>query len=178
MSTENIISCSIPQDLTPLSPNGFMLSISKLPDVTFFAQSVNLPGITLGDPQFANPFRNQPIPGETLTYDNLEVQFLVDQKMLNYRTIYNWIVALGFPETYQQYITLVQGDTTNYSELATNYSDATLSVLTGTNQVAQQINFIDMFPVSLDSINFASTNTDVQYVVGRVTFAYGYYKLI
>ena len=72
----------------------------------------------------------------------------------------------------------MQGDTTNYSELATNYSDGTLSVLTGTNQVAQQISFIDMFPVSLDSINFASTNTDVQYVVGRVTFAYGYYKLI
>ena len=93
----NTISCPIPSNISPLSPNGFMFSVTKLPQVDFFCQQVNLPGITLGSPEFGNPFNVAPIPGETLTYDTLEVQFLVDESMQNYRAIYNWVVALGFP---------------------------------------------------------------------------------
>jgi hypothetical protein len=174
----NTISCPIPANITPLSPNGFMFSVSKLPDVQFFCQQVNLPGISIGAPEFGNPFRTSPIPGDMLTYDELTVQFLVSEDMANYRAIYNWIVALGFPENYNQYINLVASDTNNYSELAKNYSDGTLSILNSNNQVSQQIQFYDMFPSSIDSISFAATNQDVQYVVGNATFRYAYYKFI
>lgn len=176
--TSPIISCPIPDNITPLSPNGFMFNITKLPSLSFFCQQVNIPGITLGAPEFGNPFNVQPIPGETLTYDQLTVQFLVDSQMSNYKAIYNWIIALGFPQSYQQYITFTAQDTLNYSELAKNYSDATLSILAGNNQTAQTIQFFDMFPITIDSLTFASTNTDVQYLVGNATFRYGYYKFL
>lgn len=176
--TTSTISCPVPANINPLSPNGYMFSISKLPSISFFCQSVNIPGITLGAPEFGNPFNVAPIPGETLTYDQLTVQFLVDENMENYRAIYNWIIALGFPESYQQYTTFVSGDTTNYSELARNYSDASLQILSGSNNIAAQIQFNDMFPISLDSLQFAGTNTDVQYLVGNATFRYGYYKFL
>jgi len=172
------ISCPIPENISPLSPNGFMFSISKLPDLQFFCQQVNLPGIHLGAPEFGNPFRTSPIPGDMLTYDELQVQFLVAEDMSNYRAIYNWIVALGFPESYDQYLGLLDGDTTNYSELAKNYSDATLSVLSSNNVVSQQFMFFDMFPTSIESLTFQSTNQDVQYLIGNVTFRYAYYKFI
>lgn len=172
------ISCPIPDNITPLSPNGFMFNITKLPNLSFFCQQVNIPGITLGDPEFANPFATQPIPGEHLTYDQLTVQFLVDSDMANYKALYNWIIALGFPQSYQQYINFTGSDTLNYSELATNYSDATLQILAGNNQVSQTLQFIDMFPITIESLQFASTNTDVQYLVGQATFRYGYYKFL
>jgi len=172
------ISCPIPENITPLSPNGFMFNITKLPSLSFFCQSVMIPGITLGAPEFGNPFNVQPIPGETLTYDQLTVQFLVDSNMANYKAIYNWIIALGFPQSYDQYITFNEADTINYSELAKNYSDATLQILSGNNQIAQNIQFFDMFPTTIDSLQFASTNTDVQYLVGNATFRYGYYKFL
>jgi hypothetical protein len=173
------ISCPIPNNITPLSPNGFMFSISKLPDMSYFCQQVNLPGITLGAPEFGNPFNTQPIPGETLTYDQLTVQFLVDSDMANYKAIYNWIVALGFPQSYDQYITFVNQDQRGaLAELARNYSDATLQILSGTNVPSQIVQFNDLFPVSIDSIVFESTNQDVQYVVGNATFRYGYYKFL
>jgi hypothetical protein len=172
------ISCPIPDNINPLSPNGFMFNITKLPNLSFFCQQVNLPGITLGAPEFGNPFNVQPIPGETLTYDQLTVQFLVDSDMSNYKAIYNWIIALGFPQSYEQYITFNENDTLNYSELAKNYSDATLSILGANNVPSQIIQFNDMFPITLDSLMFASTNTDVQYLVGNATFRYGYYKFL
>ena len=172
------ISCPVPTNINPLSPNGFMFNIQKLPSLSFFCQSVNLPGITLGAPEFGNPFNIAPIPGETLTYDQLTVQFLVDENMANYQAIYNWIIALGFPESYEQYTTFIDSDTTNYSELATNYSDATLQILTANNATAKTVQFIDLFPIGIDSLQFAGTNNDVQYLIGNATFRYGYYKFL
>ena len=172
------ITCPIPSNIVPLSPNGFMFNITKLPSLSFFCQQVNIPGITLGAPEFGNPFNVQPIPGETLTYDQLTVQFLVDSRMENYKSIYNWIIALGFPQSYEQYITFTEADTLNYSELATNYSDATLTILNGNNTTSQVIQFYDMFPTTIDSLMFAATNSDVQYLVGNATFRYGYYKFL
>jgi len=156
-----------------------MFSVKKLPQINFFCQQVNLPGITLGAPEFGNPFNVAPIPGETLTYDSLDVQFLVDENMQNYRAIYNWVVALGFPETYTQYLNFVNSNELNQtSELAKNYSDATLTILGSNNKPVQNIQFHDTFPVSISSLTFQSTNQDVQYLVGTATFRYGYYKFV
>lgn len=169
---------SIPSQINPLSPNGFQFSVQKLPDITFFCQSANLPGIILGEPTFATPFSTQPIPGDTLSYEPLELQFLVDENMQNYRILYNWIVALGFPESYEQYINLKNNDNIGYSDLATNYSDATLQILDSNNQAIQTVQFYDVFPTNISSLQFASTNEDVQYLVGNVTFKFGWYKLL
>ena len=176
---ERILTCPVPQNINPLSPNGFMFSIQKLPAVSFFCQQINVPGITLGAPEFGNPFNIAPIPGETLTYDQLQVQFLVDENMENYMAIYNWIVALGFPQSYEQYTTFFNEDQrASISELAKNYSDGTVQVLGSNNNAVRTINFVDMFPVSIDSLTFQSTNQDVQYLVGNATFRYGYYKFV
>jgi hypothetical protein len=163
-------------NLSPLSPNGFNFTISKAADIAFYCQQANLPGITLGEPTFSTPFATNPVPGDALTYDSLQIQFLVDEEMLNYNVLYNWIVALGFPESYDQYVTFLAGDTTQYDELAKNYSDATLEILDSNNNVVRTITFYDAFPTTLDSITFASTNEGVNYVVGSATFRFGHFK--
>jgi hypothetical protein len=173
------LTCPIPNNINPLSPNGFLFSIQKLPTLNFFCQQVNLPGILLGAPEFGNPFRSTPVPGETLTYDQLTVQFLVDEEMSNYKSIYNWLVALGFPTSYEEYLTFLNSDERNItSELAKNYSDATIQILGSNNATVQTVQIIDLFPISLDSLVFQSTNQDVQYLVGNATFRYSYYKFL
>ena len=169
---------SIPTQINPLSPNGFQFSISKLPDISFFAQQVNLPGLTLGEPTFSTPFSTQPIPGDTLSYSELNLEFLVDENMTNYKVLYNWIVALGFPESYDQYINQQSSDTIAYAELAKNYSDATLQILDSNNQPIQTIQFYDVFPTTIESMTFASTNDDVRYITGQCTFKFGWYKFL
>lgn len=114
-----------------------------------------------------------------MTYDQLTVQFLVDETMTNYKSIYNWLVALGFPNSYDQYISFINDDDRGItSELAKNYSDATLQILGPNNTAIQTVEFHDLFPVALDSLVFQSTNQDVNYLVGNATFRYGYYKFI
>lgn len=169
---------SIPAGLNPLSPNGFNFSISKVPNVSFFCQEANLPGITLGEPTFSTPFSIQPLPGDTLTYDPLVIQFLIDEQMLNYNVVYNWIIALGFPESYAQYKSLLAGDTVVYSELAKNCSDATLQILDSNNNAIRSVTFYDVVPTSLGALTFTSTNDGVNYLVGTATFKFGHYNFV
>lgn len=173
------ITCPIPNNVNPLSPNGFQFNISKLPEVNFFCQQVNLPGILLGAPEMGTPFSIQPIPGDTLTYDTLQLQFLVDEEMTNYMAIYNWIVALGFPQSYDQYVNFVSADQRNITnELMRNYSDGVLQILNSSNNVAKTIQFRDMFPTAIESLTLASTNTDVNYLIGSATFKFAYYEFL
>jgi hypothetical protein len=174
----NTISCPVPGNIVPMSPNGFNFSVNKLPDLTFFCQQVTLPSLSIGSPEQNTPFVTTPIPGEMATFDQLQVQFLVDSQMQNYKAIYNWLVALSFPEKYEQYTNYINGDTNTYSELAKNYSDGSLSMLNGNNNVAATVQFIDLFPISLEGLTFQSTNSDVQYLVGNATFRYSYYKFL
>jgi SAM-dependent MidA family methyltransferase len=169
---------TIPTTINPLSPNGFMLTVNKLPDLSYFCQQANLPAINLGVADFTTPLSVQPIPGEMLTYDQLDVQFLVDANMANYKAIHEWIVGLGFPEKWEQYSNFISHDTYARTELSKNFSDATLSILSATNTVVQTIEFKDLFPISLESLVFQSTNTDVTYLTGHVVFRYGYYKFL
>lgn len=167
---------SIPQTTNPLSPNGFKFIIQKLPDIEYFCQKVHVPGITFGAPRLATPFAKIPIPGDELTYDNLNVQFLIDEKMDNYISIYNWIVALGFPQNYQQYVDYVSANQSmTLSELATNFSSATMQILNNTNNPVKTINFNDLFPIALETLEFDSTTEGVNYLVGSATFSFSYY---
>ncbi len=170
---------TVPDNVNFLSPNGFRFEINKLPDLTFFAQEVNLPGLSLGEPEFGTPFARVPVPGETLTYDAFEIRFMVDEEMANYKAVYNWMVALGFPESYTQYVELVdEAQIAAISELATNYSDAQLQILSNVNTSNQSVQFYDCFPIALSSIVFQSTNSDVPYVVANATFKFSYYKFL
>lgn len=167
---------SIPSTLSPLSPNGFNFSITKAPAITFFCQEANIPSITLGDPAFETPFTSAPVPGDHLRFDVLMVNFLIDEKMDNYSLIHNWLIGLGFPESYTQYTNLLSEDTTKYDELIKNYSDATLQILDANNNPIRTITFTDCFPISLESLTFSSTNDDVSYLIGSATFRFTLYR--
>jgi len=178
------ISCPIPADINPLSPNGFRFGIDKLPEVSFFCQSVNLPGVILGAPDFGNPLNVTPVPGESLTYDTLSVQFLIGEDMSNYKAIYNWIVGLAFPQEHEQYQRLVSAGTApgsfigSGSELRQMTSDGTLEILNSNNKPATTVAIYDMFPTSLDSLTFESRNSDVTYLIGNMSLRYSYYKFL
>lgn len=172
----NRLSCPIPTNINPLSPNGFMFSIQKLPSVTFFCQEASIPSMILGSPTFNNPFASIPLQGEMLSFEPLKLQFLIDEDMLNYKAVHHWMVGLGFPENYNQYIDFTAEDTLSISEVSKGYSDATLTILGSNNVAVQSIRFIDTFPTNIESLSFQSTNNDVRYLVGSVSFKYSYYK--
>ena len=177
--TNRTLTCPVPENINPLSPNGYMFTLARLPSLSFFCQEVSLPAITLPEATQLTPFTKVPLSGDQIDFDTLRVQFLIDEKMANYRAIHDWIVGLGFPQNNEQYTFEVgNSPVPGLSEVAKSSSDASLVILGNNNTPIQVIQFADCVPESLESITFASTNQDVQYLIGSCSFRYSYYKFI
>lgn len=170
---------NFPSNINPLNPNGFRFDLQRVPNLTFWCQSIQLPSLILGEPAMFTPFAQVPIPGETLQYGELSLEFLVSEDMENYQLLYNWLIALGFPESYEQYVNFDSADDRELtSTLSRNYSDGTLTILNNNNQPSKQVHFVDMFPTALDALTFDTKVQDVQYLTSRVTFRFSYYEFI
>ena len=167
-----------------MSPLGFKLIITKTPKVDFLCQAANIPSISMGTAIQPSYLKDIPVPGDKVLYDDLNVRFLVDEKMENYLAIHKWITGLGYPESIGQYRQLKTDDkrtdrrvNDSADPLYFQYSDATLQVLNSNYKPSVLINFKDAFPVSLSTLDFDVTTRDYNYFTAEVTFKYTIYNI-
>ena len=167
-----------------MSPLGFKLVLTKTPKVDFLCQSANIPSISMGTAIQPTYLKDIPVPGDKVLYDDLNVRFLVDEKMENYLAIHKWITGLGYPESIGQYRQLKTDDkrtdrrvNDSADPLYFQYSDATLQVLNSNYKPSVLINFKDAFPVSLSTLDFDVTTRDYNYFTAEVTFKYTIYNI-
>ena len=167
-----------------MSPLGFKLILTKTPKVDFLCQSANIPQISMGTAIQPTYLKDIPVPGDKVLYDDLNVRFLVDEKMENYLAIYKWITGLVYPESLDQYQQLKKDDFRTDRIVGDdgdpryfNYSDATLQVLNSNYKPSVLINFTDAFPVSLSTLDFDVTTRDYNYFTAEVTFKYTIFNI-
>ena len=167
-----------------MSPLGFKLVLTKTPKVDFLCQSANIPSISMGTAIQPSYLKDIPVPGDKVLYDDLNVRFLVDEKMENYLAIHKWITGLGYPESIGQYRQLKKDDkrtdrrvNDSADPLYFQYSDATLQVLNSNYKPSVLINFKDAFPISLSTLDFDVTTRDYNYFTAEVTFKYTIYNI-
>ena len=177
---------SQPENQNYLSSVGFKFSIGNLPNVQWFVQSVNLPGLSLGEITTPSPLLDTFIPANNLDFEPLTLSFLVDEDMTNWVEIYNWLVGLSSPETYSQYKNLAEPienskintpaatDPTS-GDRAAIYSDATLIIMNSNMNANHQILFKELFPTSLSGITFNAAEGDVEYITAEASFRYMHY---
>jgi hypothetical protein len=159
-----------------LSPVGFQFALSKYPKVSFFCNSAKIPQITLQTETQSTYLKRIDIPGDQLEYEDLKLRFLVDEDLVNYTTIHNWLTALGFPETPQQFDDqLMESGVSNPLNF---FSDATLIILNSNYNPKVQVRFKDLFPISLTSLDFTATDTDINYFTAEVSFKYTIYNIL
>ena len=60
-----------PDQLDYASPSQFRFGIKQLPDVEFFTIDATLPGITASAVDLNTPFKDIPLQGDKLTYNDL-----------------------------------------------------------------------------------------------------------
>ena len=182
-----------PTELDYADPTKFKFSITKLPKVEFFTTAANLPGINLGESIFPTPFKQVPVMGDDLTFDNLEITFLVDEKLENYRELHQWLVGIGFPKARTQFSSFkkeesstfptptgVTGDSRNTgtpSGVQAMFGDATLTVMTSKNNPVMEVRFSDLYPVALSGLAFNQQESDVTYLTATATFTYKLYEM-
>jgi len=159
-----------------LSPVGFEFSLAKEPKAAFFCNSARIPEISLAVTRQPSYLKDLDIPGEKLTYGDLSLRFLVDENMENYMSIHNWLTGLGYPETTGQYRDLLIEN--NLSDPKNAFSDGSLHILNSNYRKTATVKFKDLFPVSLSSLDFDSTASDVQYFTADVSFKYTVYNIL
>jgi hypothetical protein len=131
------------------------------------------------------------VTGDKLTFETLNITFLVDEELQNYRELWDWLVGMGSPVSHSQWeTTLAKGDgairtfstpdadprTKSTYEESNLYSDATLIVYSSKNQPKVEVKFKNMFPTSLSSLEYSQEATDVEYFKASATFRYLYYE--
>ena len=176
------------------SPTQFRFQIQKLPEVQFFCQTINIPGISVGNLLQPTPLNQIAIAGSDITYEDLTATFLIDEQYRNYREVHDWLKGLSFPENHTQFQNLLSegsdrmprsqtrgvqtesGKTYPATPDAAIYSDATLTILSSKNNPQLEIRFRDVFPKSLGSVSLTTQDTEVAYLVADVTFGYKYYE--
>lgn len=164
-----------PESINFLSPFGFKFQIKKCPNVNFFVQSINIPGISLPELNIGNPFVQVPYGGDHITYTDLNFSFKVDETLTNYMEIFHWIKGIGFPDNFKEFLELSKKPKFTGEGLV---SDISLLVLSSSRNPTYEIVYKDAFPISLSEIVFNSTSTDVNYLTATSFFKYTTYDII
>jgi len=184
-----------PTKLDYAAATQFKFNINKLPKVEFFCTSINVPGITLGETSQSTPLKSIPIPGDNLSYGSLNMDFMVDENLENYREIHGWLTGLGFPKSHTQFETFINagsdrfptGNATANSreagkvddigfDVGAQYSDATLMILSSKNNPVIEVRFRDLYPTSLSGLSYDQQAGDTSYLTGSVAFSYLIYE--
>lgn len=147
-----------------LSPTNFSVSIQRLPHVEFFTQKASVPSLTASAIELSsptNPFYEVP---QNISYTDLELSFIVDENMNNYKEVLNWMEGISGPESTKQ----------TKSLLAENgfKSDIILTITNSHKNPHMQFTFKDSFPTSLGAINLDVNVQDVSYATCSVTMRY------
>ena len=173
------------------SPTQFKFTLTKLPKVEYFCTAANIPGISIPSPTQPTPLADIPLPGDTISFDDLSVTFMIDENLENYREIHGWMYGIGFPISRTQFGALVDAGkdrfpTQGKDSLKTDpgkvkygakplgpiFSDATLNVLTSKNNPNIEVRFSDVFPTALTGLDFNQQADDINYLSATVTFKY------
>ena len=163
-----------------LAPTGFKFSLKRSPGVAFFCNQANIPDLNLGIAIQPSYLKDIDVPGDKISFGDLTLRFLVDEDLVNYMEIQNWIRGLGYPESLTQFDKLESEAVLpgNFGRTGDNiYSDGTLQILSSNLVPKFNVNFKDLFPYSISTVSFDATDTDIEYFTADVSFKYTIYTL-
>ena len=157
-----------PNEINQLNVVSFETNFTRLPNVNFFCQRINIPSIGLGLASQATPFSDIPVLGDKLIFEQLTLNFIVSEDLSNYLEIYNWLISIGFPENDTQF----NLNNSNVDPIENLRSDMNIIINTNKSNPNYSITFRDAFPVSLGSIELDAAATSLEPIILDVSFAY------
>ena len=162
-----------------LSPTGFKFGLKRSPGVAFFCNQANIPSLDLGVAEQPSYLKDIPIPGDKMQFGDLNLRFLVDEDLVNFMEIQNWMRGLGFPDSLAEFQELREQAILGVMGKSTEdvYSDGTLQILSSNLIPKFQVVFNDLFPYSLSTVTFDATDTDIEYFTADVSFKYTLYQI-
>ena len=144
-----------PKNINYLTGVQFKFELTGYPGVGFFIQTCNLPGLSTQAAQM--PFPRQPGIQKNLgviEFEMLSINFLVDEYLENYTSIWNWMMDKS-------------GENTS----------AILTLLSSHMNPFMEIRFNGCFPIGLSELLLDSTTAEPDYKVANLTMSYKNYTI-
>ena len=156
-----------------MQPTSFKLVIDRrnYPNLEFFCQNVTHPGMIMNPVELpVRRLAGLPFPGDTLTFNELSTNILLDENLESYTEMFNWIRRLLENNMFDR--------NASGKSSQPNYADITLSILSSHNNQTKQVRYIDCVPTSLGDINFESTSSGQEFITFAASFRFNYFELV
>jgi len=168
----------VPENTNLLQPTKFLLTFDRIPDVQYFCQEVNIPGGTMPQAEMQSPFHNYTVAGLNIQYNPLNIRFLVNENMSDWKSMYEWFLAISSPVSFEERNKYQAMQNRNIKRPFPSYSDAVLTVLSNLNNPQLRIQFYNAFPTSLSDINFDTKLSADHIITGDASFSYEYFEFL
>ena len=166
-----------------LNKNNFRLLIDRIPTAEYFVKKCNIPGVSFSElAHGAGVGLDAYFPGDKVTFENLSVDFLVDEDLENFKEVYEWmnaIVPIKDPKDYETYVGTSRnliGTSSDKGDAGSEVSDITLITTTNKNIPNRYFRFHDCFPIGLSGLEL-ETGADGESVVATIEFKFTYYDI-
>ena len=167
----------IPQNTNYLQATKFLLTFDRIGSTQYFCQSVNIPGVSIGQAPINTPMLDIFAPGNKITYNQLNIDFAVDEALDSWQQIHNWFRSIASPESFGERKRLSDAQNQYKAYGQKSYSDATLTVLNNLNNPTLRVKFVNVFPISLSDIQFDTKMTADDIVYATATFVFDYHNI-
>jgi len=167
MANQSVLN-STPDNTSFLQTTKFIFTIPKLPFLKYFCQTVLMPGVSTTEALVPTPFSDTYRHGDKLVYDPLSITTLIDEDLRVFEETYQWLSFLTNPVTFSQFKQKFNGE---------RYYDGILTINTNANIPNIRVKFFNCHPVTLGSIQFATTDTADITPIFDVTFRYDIYEI-
>lgn len=172
-------------NLNFLTPSQFVFTMQRLEGVSFTCQTANLPNVSMGSSMQMTRMKDTPVPGDTINFGDLLVTFLVDENCTNFIALKDWMVQVTADidtEDYNRYINrqaeFPTARNSTLKPIAPTMTDATLTITDSNNNANVEVRFKDLFPTSLEAIQFDITDTSMPYLTASASFTFSYYDIV
>lgn len=165
------------------SVNEFYVVALDIPGVAFFVQTFTLPSVNMERPSdFSTPYTDIPLTGTKLNFGELKLQFMINENLENYKSVFNWLNGITFPESNDQFVEQVAKKKSLFVggknvEMSLR-SDVHVLALDSNKNPTAVIEFKDAFPTSLSDMVWSSTGNSVDYFKANVTMSYTLFKFL
>tara|TARA_R100001015_G_C4509327_1_gene81479 strand:- start:55 stop:600 length:546 start_codon:yes stop_codon:yes gene_type:complete len=156
-----------PETDNPMMNTSFRFIMTKVPKMTYFCQRVNLPSLSLVEVEQPTRFGAKLYKaGDGYNYEDLSVEFIVDENMENWLEIYNWLRSCAN-----------MNDTTEFEPIEKHMSQAELVILNSAYKGIQSVSFENLIPTSIGAIQFDSSTNETEPVIASATFRFSSYEI-
>ena len=166
----------LPQNTNYLQPTKFLLTFDRLGDVQYFCQTVNIPGVNLGQAPFNTPMLDVFVPDRKMIYNPLSIHFTIDESLNGWQQLHAWFRSIASPTSFDERNRLTSLQNANKTSSSLNsYSDATLTILSALNNPILRVKFYNVFPITLSDILFDTTQSADDIITADCVFTFDYF---